>query len=430
MPLKLAHFDNPDGPKGQVAVLNKWADWVETQLHATQSKIFKVANTAVTNIPATPAATTSVGDSLTHGDPIWWVDSAWVTLRDDFNNPPSTNSSPTAVAFGNGLIWDIGASGAFSNFPGGPFPLNGAIGFCNSSASAGISFVRLHSGESAGGNGYPLLDYPGWKMVWVFQIMRNGSPTPPAFSWTKVSLYAGLSNYVNGSLSTSSSPRPPYFLGLRYDTDTTSPAISDTQFVFEYVTNFTASPTARINTQGTTFATGITPVEGRIYRLEISCVASGQVLMFLTDGVTSVSTTLNVSQFSFSGNQPSFTTTNGIVLVLWTSGTSLPLDFGTKVTISGGSIANGNGTFTNNALRGGVTGEMDFLSAITISGSDTGATTSFYPALTPFFAFGNDTEASPTANSKGVYVDLMALVWNKGLITGGAKTNSLLARYY
>jgi len=427
MPLKLAHFDNPTGPKGQVAVLNKWADWVETQLHATQSKIFKVANTAVTNIPATPAATTSVGDSLTHGDPIWWVDSAWMMLRDDFNNPSSiTGPSQT---WGAGLNWTVINGGTFIAFPGGAFPMNGVIAFSNSATASQYGGVLYKVGSSSGGNGFPLLDYPGWKTVWEFQIIRNNSSSPAAFSWTKVSFYVGFGNYVGSSPSGSDTARPPYFMGLRYDTDTTSPAISDTHFVFEYVNNLTNAPTTRNNTQGTTFGTGITVTEGRKYRFEMSCFASGKVLFFLTDGVNTSSTTMSVSPLSFGGAiQPNFTSSNGILLIDW-SGRSLPLELGTNVTISGGSISAGNGTFVHSIPRG-VTNEAALLNSGGASGVDSGATTSFYPAWAPLFWFGNDSEASPVGNSKGVLLDMFALVWNKGLITGGAKTNSLLARYY
>jgi hypothetical protein len=53
-----------------------------------------------------------------------------------------------------------------------------------------------------------------------------------------------------------------------------------------------------------------------------------------------------------------------------------------------------------------------------------------FPALYPFVSFGNDNQASPVAGSKGVMIDFMALVWNKGLITGGATPNATLGRYW
>lgn len=51
MPLKVTHFGAPTdaSASGNVAALNKWADWVETQLHSTRKQIFQVSNTAVSS---------------------------------------------------------------------------------------------------------------------------------------------------------------------------------------------------------------------------------------------------------------------------------------------------------------------------------------------------------------------------------------------
>ena len=437
---------------GEVAVLNRWADRVKQALDDLKTTVVKKGTTitlqtqnvsnqtqdklnlkAGTNITLTPdpfgavvIASTAGGDGLIHGDPIWELDPAWTIFREDFNNPPSVPGPNANTTFGNGMSWAIVTSGSYFQCMTGGFPLNGFIAMSNSANPSSTAFIEPSFGGSSGSNGFPLLDYPGWKIVWIFQILRNNSASPATFAWSQVSNYVGLGNYAATTPNSTSSARPPYFLGLRYDTDTTTPSIGDNQFVFEYVSNFTTTPLTRINTQGTTFSTGITVTEGKIYRFEMSCTTKGQIVCRLVDGTSSVSNTLTVSPLSFSDKQPTFSSSNGQTGVNWASGTNLPIDIGTIVTISGGSVSAGNGTFTHQIPRG-VTGELRFLNGATPTGTDTGATTSFYPALRPFFSFGNDSAAAPTVNSKGMLLDYMSLIWNKGLT--GSAVSPTLARY-
>jgi len=413
------------GGSGPLLETNNQKNAVQSVLNLVAGTNISLSSDARGDVTIANTAT-NTGDGLIHGDSIWWVDSAWVMLRDDFNNPSSTTAP--SQTWGNGLNWTIINPGTFNAIPGGAFPLNGVLAMSPGSSANTYGGVLYKSGASSGGNGFPLLDYPGWKVVWEFQISRNNSSSPAVFSWTQVSLYVGLGSYVNNNPAGSDTPRPPYFMGLRYDTDTTAPAISDTQFVFEYVNNLTNTTLTRINTQGTTFATGITVTEGRKYRFEMSCFASGSVTFFLTDSVTTASTTLSVSKISFTSPQPSFTSSNGIILVDY-SGKAIPIELGSVVTVSGGTIAAGNATYVH-AIPRGATNEAAVLSGATPSGADTSATTTLFPGLAPLFWIGNDTTATPVANSKGVLIDMFALVWNKGLITGGATPNSTLARYW
>ncbi len=364
-----------------------------------------------------------VSDGLIHGDTMWPLDPAWLILRDDFLSPDSA-TTPTDFG-GTGINWTVTNGGTLRGFIGGPLPLAGVVHITNNVAAGSVSFLRQTDSGAGVQSGYPLLDYPGWKLVWTFRISRGNTVSVGAFSWTKVSFYVGLANYVGTQPATTSSPRPPHFMGLRYDTDTTAPAISDTQFVFEYVHNITGTPLTRINTQGTTFATGITVVEGRDYRFEMSCVGDGQVTFRLSDGVSVSATTMAVGKIS-SANQPTLSTTNGLVLASYT--TTFPHVLGSKVTISGGTITAANGDWVEAAVQGAPTALHYF--GPTASGVDTGATTTFYPGFLPFLSFGNDTQAGPVAQEKGVMVDFFSLVWNKGLITGGATPNSTLARYW
>src|ERR1700740_3463330 len=63
----------------------------------------------------------------------------------------------------------------------------------------------------------PLLDYPGWKMTWVFCVRRPDphSNTSNAFDVTHFSMYLGLANGYGGSSSWTVGPRPPVFYGVR-----------------------------------------------------------------------------------------------------------------------------------------------------------------------------------------------------------------------
>lgn len=63
MPLRISDLNTP----GQVAVLNRWADGIETTLRATNTKIFRVTNTAVGNISSGGAFVPFVGSNVQAG---------------------------------------------------------------------------------------------------------------------------------------------------------------------------------------------------------------------------------------------------------------------------------------------------------------------------------------------------------------------------
>jgi hypothetical protein len=378
------------------------------------------------------------GDGLTHGDAIWEIDPAWLILRDDFlvfTTPSGTNSiNNSSGNITSELIWLFTA--VSSTYPGiisscGAFPLQGYIHFINDGTASDANFLRLNSPSSLATGEFPLLDYPGWKLIWVFQPSRitnnSDSNPPPAFNWGQVSFYIGLANYLGSSVGVTSTSRPPFFLGLRYDTST-SGGPQDTQFVCEYVGNFTTTPGTRINTQGTTAATGMTVSEGTTYRFEMSCVTSGQINFLLTNGTTTFTKTMTIAPVSKAGTISSVVGSNGI----WQGGfpATFPMTVGTKFTISGGSIAAANGNWVAMSNNNFTNFASWMNSGTQASASSTGATISMFPSFHPFVSFGNDNQASPVNSSKGVMIDFFSLVWNKGLITGGATPNSLLARYW
>ena len=390
---------------------------------------------AGSGIVLTPDATggitidgTSTGDGLIHGDPIWEIDPAYVFLRDDFIQ---VNQNGAINSFISELPWYVSNNGSVNSVfvAGENFPYSGFVQMSNSATANRCSFMLPQIQTQPAQMGMPVLDYPGWKMIWNFKVGRTAAGSPgAAFSWTQVSYYLGLANYpgLNALLTAGDSPRPPYFLGLRYDTDTTAPAISDTQFVFEYVMNSTATPTTRINTQGTVISTGITATEGKSYRFEMSCTKSGAVAMALTDGTTLFTATMTVTQFSSSGT-PSIASVAGIAAANYAS--PLPWGAGSVFTISGGIKADINGTWT--MISGSIqalTAEWYLVTAS--SGSDTGAVTLVYPAFVPFVSFGNDTTATPPVDEKAIGIDFFAFVWNPGVGGGTATPNATLPRYF
>lgn len=391
------------------------------------------------NIKATASAT---GDNLTHpSGVVWEYDPTYVIERDDFL---SINSSTTgdggilSASFSSGAMWSFISSTFASDqpywTPGGPIPNVGLLALPNNGTSGQANFLLRGPFTP---HGMPLLDFPGWKLSWVFQISRvrdfpnGGSPTP-AFSWAKVSMYVGLGNWgVNNTAATfanTTTPRPPFFLGLRYDTDTTAPSIGDTQFVFEYVNQTLATSYSRSNTQGTTASTGITVTEGNWYRFEMSCAAAGQVQMTLTDGTTSFTSTLSVAKITTTTNPGSVSVSNGTVFVSYGS-TLLPVGVGSSLAVSysgGGSSV--SGTFSQFDVAPNAT-TLRFMGTGT-GGVPTTSSASFYPAYAPIFVFGNDSQAAPTGWSKGVNIDYYAFVWNMNLGPNAPGTpNSLKSRY-
>lgn len=399
-----------------------------------------------------PQPTAQVTDGLIHGETPWESDPSFVLLRDDFAGVINTAATSPLQSE---LPWSYVNANAitFASWPTA-FPMLGGVRVVNAGTTSESSFYQLgnaFAGSSGPSVVWPLFDYPNWRMTWVFQLGKayNTNVTDVAWSWTQVSFYLGLANYVlvNGSPVISTVPRPQYFVGLRYDTDTTSPSIGDTQFVFEAVSNSTITTISRanLNTQGNTSATGITAVEGHEYRFEMQSTAAGSVTMTLTDGTagTTYSATLAVPQFtqvssnnSIFGQTSGSTTTEVLLKNTGNSNLSCPFGPGSQVTIAGitrAGFTGNNGKWTIIGGGGGSAynafyfsgGQFTAGSTVTVNGIVTGN-----PAFLPCFTFGNDTSASPVANSKGVVLDFFSFIWNPGVGGGTGTPNPLKARYF
>lgn len=383
------------------------------------------------------------GDGLIHGDTVWEYDSAYSIWRDDF-----LMSSGASGGTGD-FNWGIGGLGtpAIYNY-GGALPYIGQceLNLANTAANqngfvvpryatTGIALVR-----NVWDTAWPLFDYPGWKMTWVFTIRRpdprNGGGFH-AFDTTRLSLYVGLANgWAPNSSALTLDPRPNVFFGCRFDTDTTAPSIADTTYVLEACTNaIDNTGTTRYNNQGTlggTFNTGIAPADGVFHRLEISCVTVGSVTITL-DGVGQ---TFTITPLTTTWPNAAIATGNGQALMFMPtpsaaySNTVGQSGFGpgSRITFAGGSLpAAYVGTFT--ALQN-VSG-----SAVIAPAGPGGVTGTFtstvYPGVYPVASIAQDsTGAVADQWSRSLVLDYFSLVWNKGLATGAPAPSSTLPRYW
>lgn len=384
------------------------------------------------------------GDGLSHGDAVWEIDPAYVWLRDDFLGWGGLNGGP---GFQSQLPWrGVLISPGQPSFPAG-LPYAGALCMVGTGTSANSSILFLGDNESSENasvyfpnSAMPLFDTTNWKMVWVFAVGRayeliaatGSSPTVPAFNFTQASFYLGLGNLSQtGVVAVSTIPRPPYFCGLRFDTDTTAPSIGDTTFHFECVSNYTNSITrAGLNAQGNTANTGMSPIEGHVYRFEILCTTAGQVTMTLTDGTAGTSFSAAVTMPKASGSINTVFSSNGLGYITPVTSSGVPFTGGSKMTVSGiaagpGAIFNGNWVLT--AFAGGHFGiiQPSALASTAVTGTISG-----YPGMMPYMAFGTDSSASPVINAKAVFIDFFSFVWNPEVGGGTGSPNTSKARYF
>ena len=381
-----------------------------------------------------------LGDGLIHGSTPTEIDPSYSFWRDDFVFGSTT-------AFGE-LGWgNTTGSGATVQRLQGAYPNVGLELISSGTTTTTFSSAYLpFSATSTGAAGnqitaLPLLDYPGWKMVWVFGWpSKRTIGSASNFPLAKKQFYCGLSTVVNSASSDTWSPanavnaRPQYFIGLRFDTDTTAPAISDTTFHFEVVANANFGQT-RNNTQGTVVDTGMTPTEYTWYRFEMLCTVAGQIQMTLTGGGSTFNSTLSPSQITSVGGTGGLSITlargNGLGEMNQASpATSITNGFtmavGSKVTISGATNSFYDGTVT---LFSCVTNSTAFLFSLA-GGSNTEAgspaTLTYFPGLVPYIGFGNDTQATPANVDLGI--DFFSLVLSQGLAGVSQVPNN--SRYY
>jgi hypothetical protein len=125
MPLRVTDLNTP----GQVGVLNKWADGIERQLKATNTKIFSVANTAVATGTGTGGGLSSVGLSM----------------------PPqySVANSPLTSNGTLGVTWNVETAGDVLGVPLPNSSIGGAWDTTAENSGAGTSITVTNSPSTA-----------------------------------------------------------------------------------------------------------------------------------------------------------------------------------------------------------------------------------------------------------------------------------------
>ena len=387
---------------------------------------------AGSGIVLTPDATggitidsTAAGDGLIHGDAIWDVDDAVVFDRDDFNFAGGVVSN---VGYGSLGWYAAGTTGGIyvSNNP----PYLGGLQWPNSaSANVGVSFFPGTVGAGHFSTSMmPLLEYPGWKLIWEFEISRAlsvnfSSSLLPAFSFAQTSFYIGLQTALSLPVTWG---RPSIFIGLRYDTDTTSPSINDATMKFEVVTNALVS--SRNNAQGTVVDTGLTPTEGQSYRLEIECTTAGTITMSL-NGATPVSFVVPKMTVQSSGTNIAVGA-NGLGYVGYNSAVNGVSPFTTGSTVSVAAQAGLTGTWPVFEGDNGSDAVIIGPGIPTVGSTVQANSITGYPAYYPSMLFGNDSSLGPTANSKAVTLDFYGFVWNPGVGGGTGTPTATDPRYW
>lgn len=180
MPLRITN------PVTQVGTLNKWADYIETQLKATNTKIFRVANTAVATAPA-KTGSGGIGDLIYDGNEF--------TIQNP-TGPTTTivkNPQPPHTVFAapiEGLSNYLGYTGAnYSTGTGTPVATNPTITFTPQQFPSWIYYIQESAGNS---NTSPA----GWTALLDGSVLQVPStapitatdPTAPGFSWANVAL--------------------------------------------------------------------------------------------------------------------------------------------------------------------------------------------------------------------------------------------------
>ncbi len=422
-----------------------------------QSTTTKIVTQTTVATPPAPAPAPAVTDGLVHGDAVWEHDSAYCEWRDDFNF--STAAPVNEAGLGQGQGWTLIGNGTGAGAYLGGLPPNIGVyeltlGATTASYMAALYPTKAMSSMGFTGARIPLFDYPGWKMTWIFSIRlpygnQNLAYTLPAFSLAHLSAYVGLGNGRDGTPgSTTFAPRPQQFVGVRYDTDTTSPSIGDTTFHLEACFNTLkgSAPTARFNNVGTnggSFDTGITPVAGVFYRLDMVYTVAGTLQMTLSGGGTSATTTFTltkVTQSLTAGSGAAVSgTTNG--LVQYSGGTASTTNLngyggfggGTILTVAGfvAPYTSYNGTFTELGAYSGISdaGEIVYETAGGTMYAVAAYTVTGYPAMIPTVSLANDSTGGQNNLSRALAVDYFSFVWNKGL-AGSTTTDSTQSRYW
>jgi len=420
---------------------------------AAQTVSQTIVNEAIASIPASASAVT---DGLVHSPtPSWEGDAAFFCLRDEFYaiTYDSVNQQVGDLCWHNVGI----GGGNFTWFAGQgslqPPPYLGSTVLGNNfgSNSGGRLLLPYTSTSGDCASYWPVFDWPGWKLSWVFAPcqMLNQTPQPydSSLAFTTNFLpaarfYIGLGGAWRDANGSNSVARPWCFAGLRFDSDA---SIGDTTYHFECVANpiqDNLSSAGGNSTQGNVYDTGIAPKENTPMRLDMECTTAGSVTLTLSGGGQSATTSLAMPQYAPSGvgiGMGSITVSGNTAYptLAWvTSGVAnfrggFSFGSGSIVAISGitGTYSGYNGTYQT--IQAGGTCTLitpDPLNGSASSGSLGGSPVfSGYPALMPILSLCANTS---TSGQLAVRTHFFSFVWNYGIASPSASTVSTSARYW
>lgn len=338
------------------------------------------------------------------------------TLKDHFYFGSATATNAGELAWRLNTDDDRLTNGIYG---GGPLPHIGAVGLLPALSTNLAAYIipgQIFNSQTSStenpayfGGMVPFFDYPSWHFIWTFQLARYPTrrTTVSPFPLPNASLYIGLRSWSDSNPTV----RPNQFVGLRFDTDTTAPAISDTTFHFEGVANDNAQGFTINNTQGNVFDTGVVPTEFVWYTFEMEMQTAGSILMTLTggDGSSAVST-IAAPIYKYGANAShSSTRTNNILQVTLSptasSSAYIPWGIGSQVTYT---------NFISGSISINVTRPLLDTNDVSTSFLDTGINLGVqpqaalevtgYPAMYPFAQFGNTSQAAPVQDHI-MYVD-------------------------
>lgn len=331
----------------------------------------------------------------------------------------SINGTPNTTGIGQ-LGWNLfGVTGTLLGNTGGAFPNIGQYGWPNSAVASQAGWLTLAgSGNFSNGSHsqltYAVAENPGTGAVFTFTF-KIDTPNPlssaPNFNTSQMAMYVGLVGPAIQVYTSDTISRPDVFIGVRFDTSTSAPAINDTYLTLEVVANGTTASPARNNTQGVTMVTGIPPTQGSWHTLTIAFTAGGTVTLTL-DGTETLSTPVPVFSIatSFTGlaqngaAKLNWSTSGGVFESVWNTGTTL--------TVAGFSagLKGLDGVWT---LTASDQQDVGFdAPGVSIVGATENGTISGYPSFIPVFMMGNDDTVSPTGGERAMIVNYFSLIWN------------------
>lgn len=191
MPLRVTHLGDP----GQVAVLNRWADEIEQKLRATNTKIFRVTNTAVAAIP--PPVTGGGGTDVDPFIPLpntalYYMARAIVgqTGLQTIGDSSTSVQNGGAVTINNGVIpsANAGVNVPFTVASGAGAAFNGWFPFNSTSNTNGIFWAGRN-------NKYQALVGSGVSAASVVIFLGFSTATPSSmrtFPFTGATQYLGI----------------------------------------------------------------------------------------------------------------------------------------------------------------------------------------------------------------------------------------------